>query len=151
MIMIIIMATTRQERSLREVKIAVVETFAVEERLMLVISRRIGESLIIGNNIVVTVIDIQPTRARLQVESAEEFSIQLAESGDCTTRGGDWQAFVCSRRKNESIVINRDITIMIIEIRDDKVRLGSVMPRECPCHRKEVWDAIHSAPKDLSD
>ena len=31
---------------------------------------------------------------------------------------------VLSRKKNESIVINDDITIVIVEIRGDKVRLG---------------------------
>ncbi len=31
---------------------------------------------------------------------------------------------VLSRKKNESIVINNDITIVVVEIRGDKVRLG---------------------------
>ena len=31
---------------------------------------------------------------------------------------------VLSRKKNESIVINDDITIVVVEIRGDKVRLG---------------------------
>jgi len=32
---------------------------------------------------------------------------------------------VLSRKKNESIVINNDITIIVVEIRGDKVRLGA--------------------------
>jgi carbon storage regulator len=50
---------------------------------------------------------------------------------------------VLSRKKNESIVINDDITIMVVEIRGDKVRLGIDAPKEMPVHRKEVYDAIH--------
>ena len=50
---------------------------------------------------------------------------------------------VLSRRKNESVVINNDITITVVEIRDDKVRLGIVAPRDVPVHRQEVHDAIH--------
>src|SRR5712671_7966964 len=50
---------------------------------------------------------------------------------------------VLSRRKNESIVINNDITITVVEIRGDKVRLGIVSPKEVPVHRQEVWEAIH--------
>jgi carbon storage regulator len=50
---------------------------------------------------------------------------------------------VIGRKKNESIVINDDITITVLEIRDDKVRLGIVAPREATVHRKEVYDAIH--------
>ncbi len=50
---------------------------------------------------------------------------------------------VLSRKKNESIVINHDITVVVVEIRGDKVRLGVEAPKEVPVHRKEVYDAIH--------
>ena len=39
---------------------------------------------------------------------------------------------VLSRKKNESIVINDDITIVVVEIRGDKVRLGVEAPKEVP-------------------
>jgi len=50
---------------------------------------------------------------------------------------------VLSRKKNESIVINNDITVTVVEIRGDKVRLGIVAPKEVPVHRQEVYNAIH--------
>lgn len=50
---------------------------------------------------------------------------------------------VLSRKKNESIVINDNITIVIVEIHGDKVRLGVEAPKEVPVHRREVFDAIH--------
>ena len=49
---------------------------------------------------------------------------------------------VLSRKKNESIVINDDITIVVVEIRGDKVRLGVEAPREVPVHRNEVYEAL---------
>lgn len=49
---------------------------------------------------------------------------------------------VLSRKKNESIVINNDITIVVVEIRGDKVRLGVEAPKEVPVHRREVHDAL---------
>ena len=49
---------------------------------------------------------------------------------------------VLSRKKNESIVINNDITIVVVEIRGDKVRLGVEAPKEVPVHRNEVYEAI---------
>ena len=49
---------------------------------------------------------------------------------------------VLSRKKNESIVINNDITIVVVEIRGDKVRLGVEAPKEVPVHRREVYEAI---------
>lgn len=52
---------------------------------------------------------------------------------------------VLSRKKNESIVINDDIKIVIVEIRGDKVRLGVEAPKEVPVHRREVFEAIRRA------
>ena len=49
---------------------------------------------------------------------------------------------VLSRKKNESIVINDTITIVVVEIRGDKVRLGVEAPKEIPVHRREVYEAI---------
>jgi carbon storage regulator len=50
---------------------------------------------------------------------------------------------VLSRKKNESIVINNDITIVVVEIRGDKVRLGVEAPKNVSVHRQEVYDAIN--------
>jgi len=50
---------------------------------------------------------------------------------------------VLSRKKNESIVINNDIVVTVVEIRGDKVRLGIVAPKDVPVHREEVYEAIH--------
>ena len=52
---------------------------------------------------------------------------------------------VLSRKKNESIVIDNDITIVVVEIRGDKVRLGVEAPRDVPVHRREVYEAIMRA------
>src|SRR5438876_7424021 len=61
--------------------------------------------------------------------------------GSLTTIEG-MTMLVLSRKKNESIVINNDITIVVVEIRGDKVRLGVEAPKEVPVHRREVYDAI---------
>ena len=50
---------------------------------------------------------------------------------------------VLSRKKNESIVINDDITVVVVEIRGDRVSLGIECPRDVPVHRREVFEAIH--------
>lgn len=53
---------------------------------------------------------------------------------------------VLSRKKNESIVINNNIKITIVEVRGDKVRLGIEAPKDVPVHRQEVWIAIQQQP-----
>ena len=50
---------------------------------------------------------------------------------------------VLTRKKNESIVINDVIKVMVVDIRGDKVRLGIQAPREIEVHRQEVYDQIH--------
>jgi carbon storage regulator len=58
---------------------------------------------------------------------------------------------VLSRKKNESIVINDEITIVVVEIRGDKVRLGIEAPKEVPVHRREVYEAIKRNEANQSD
>lgn len=65
---------------------------------------------------------------------------------------------VLSRRVEESIVVmvpasagmDHKITIKIIEIRGDKVRLGISAPDEVPIHREEVYEAIQQLKKGNS-
>ena len=52
---------------------------------------------------------------------------------------------VLSRKKDEKIVIGDNITLMVIEIRGDKVRLGIDAPRDVTVHREEIYDAIGDA------
>lgn len=49
---------------------------------------------------------------------------------------------VLSRKKNEALVINDNITVTVLEIRGDKVRLGIDAPKTLPVHRGEVYAAI---------
>ncbi len=50
---------------------------------------------------------------------------------------------VLSRHQNERVIIgDREITITVIEIRGDKVRLGFTAPIETTVHREEVFLAI---------
>ncbi len=49
---------------------------------------------------------------------------------------------VLSRKKNESIVINDNIIVVVVDVRGDKVRLGVNAPSDVTVHRKEVNDAI---------
>jgi carbon storage regulator len=53
---------------------------------------------------------------------------------------------VLSRQKNESIRINHDITVVVVEIRGDKVRLGIEAPKEVPVHRSEIYDRVYRDP-----
>ncbi len=49
---------------------------------------------------------------------------------------------VLSRQKNESIFIGDDIEIMIVDVNQNRVKLGIKAPEEIPIHRKEIHELI---------
>ena len=49
---------------------------------------------------------------------------------------------VLSRKINESIRINDDVTVTVVGIRGDNVRIGIEAPPEVPVHREEVYEEI---------
>ena len=55
---------------------------------------------------------------------------------------------VLSRKKNECIVINDSISVVVVEIRGDKVRLGIDAPKDVVVHRKEVYEAIRAEARE---
>ena len=51
---------------------------------------------------------------------------------------------VLARKVGQSIVINDNIEILVIEVRGGQVRLGIEAPRAIPVHRKELLEQIRS-------
>jgi carbon storage regulator len=60
-------------------------------------------------------------------------------------RSGKRTMLVLSRKKGEEIVIGDTMSVTIVDIRGDKVRVGIKAPREIPVHRREVKEAIDRA------
>ena len=56
-----------------------------------------------------------------------------------------------TRKKGESLVINNDIEITILEIRGDQIKLGVSAPKEVPIYRKEVYTQIQQENRKSED
>ena len=54
---------------------------------------------------------------------------------------------ILSRKTNEKIVIGDSITISIIEVRGDQVKIGVDAPRSVKVFRQEVFEAIQNENK----
>lgn len=50
-----------------------------------------------------------------------------------------------ARKVNESIIINDDIEITILEIKGDQVKVGINAPKSIPVYRKELYFQIQEA------
>ncbi len=56
-----------------------------------------------------------------------------------------------TRKKGESIMINNDIEISILEIRGDQIKIGISAPKNVPVYRKEVYNQIKEETKEAVD
>jgi carbon storage regulator len=58
---------------------------------------------------------------------------------------------ILSRRVNEKIMIGDDVSISIIEIRGDQVRIGVDAPKTVKVFRQEVFDSIKAENKAAAE
>lgn len=52
---------------------------------------------------------------------------------------------VLTRRKGESIMIGSDVSVTILDVRGDQVRVGIDAPRSVKVHREEVYQQVAAA------
>ena len=52
---------------------------------------------------------------------------------------------ILSRREGETIIIDGNIRVTVMEVRGDQVRLGIDAPRSVTVHREEVYEQISKA------
>lgn len=46
---------------------------------------------------------------------------------------------VLSRKRGQRVAIGKHVVVTVLEVRDDRVKLGFVAPPEMPVHREEVF------------
>ena len=49
---------------------------------------------------------------------------------------------VLSRRKGESVIIGNNVTITVVDVRGDQIRLGIDAPRSVKVYREEVYRQV---------
>ena len=56
-----------------------------------------------------------------------------------------------TRKKDESLVINNNVEVTILEVRGEQVKIGISAPKEVPIYRKEVFLQIQEENKQVLD
>ncbi len=52
-----------------------------------------------------------------------------------------------ARKTNESIIIDNDIEVTVLDIKSDQVKIGIRAPKSIPVYRKEIYLQIQEANK----
>lgn len=55
-----------------------------------------------------------------------------------------------SRKKNESIIIDNNIEVTVLDIKGDQIKLGISAPKSVQVYRKEVYVQIKDSNKEAS-
>ena len=52
-----------------------------------------------------------------------------------------------TRKKGESLMVNNNVEITVLEVRGDQVKIGISAPKDVPIYRKEVYLQIQAENK----
>lgn len=55
-----------------------------------------------------------------------------------------------SRKKGESIILNNDIELTVLEVKGDQVKIGVNAPKSVPVYRKEVYLQIQQENREAA-
>ncbi|MEJ2756528.1 MAG: carbon storage regulator CsrA [Gammaproteobacteria bacterium] len=55
---------------------------------------------------------------------------------------------ILTRRQGETLMIGDEITVTVLSVKGNQVRIGVEAPKHVPVHRKEIWDRIQKEKAD---
>jgi carbon storage regulator len=61
----------------------------------------------------------------------------------------DWIVLVLSRKSGEAIVIGNGITVTVLEVHGERVRLGFSAPADIPIHREELQRKLEAGLSEI--
>ena len=56
-----------------------------------------------------------------------------------------------ARKINESIIINDNVEVTVLEVKGDQVKLGINAPKSVPIYRQEIYKQIQEANANAAD
>lgn len=108
---------------------------------MLILYRKSGETIRIGDNITVTLLTHSQHYSTLRVTTPKCVTVHVAEySQPCKPElVGSTAEYLLMRRINQCIIIHRQVVVTILGRQDGMVEFGIEAPRQLPVHREEKY------------
>lgn len=57
---------------------------------------------------------------------------------------------ILTRRVGETLMIGDDVTVTVLEIKGNQIRIGVNAPKETSVHREEIYERIEKETQDIS-
>ena len=128
---------------------------------MLVLTRRINETIKIGNDIEIMVVEVRGDRVRLGFTAPQDVKIWRAEVYDIAIansirpiifpQAAKAGMLILTRRIGETVMVGDEIEITVVDIRGDRVRLGFTAPNDVKILRAEVYERIAADKRNLKE
>ena len=58
---------------------------------------------------------------------------------------------ILTRRVGETLMIGEDVTMTVLGVKGNQVRIGVNAPKEIAVHREEIFEKIHAADGDSEE
>jgi len=113
---------------------------------MLVLTRKPGEKIIVGNQYQIEIAAVERGRVKFVFSVDQPLTlmpgnIDLDISGDNALT-----QLTVTRKVDDSVIIGTDpeqqVEILVVSVKGEAVRVGVKAPREVTVHREEVWRMI---------
>ncbi len=132
----------------------------------LVLTRHLGESLMVGDDVLIEVVGLKSGTARLKIVAPRTIAVHRREVYDEIRTNPQSDRFlrpeptevapapptdrplkakgglVLTRNVFQSIMIGDEVELTVVEVRSTTVKIKIVAPRTVSVHRREVYEAI---------